>query len=500
MILYKSLGVGYLLSLDLIFSPNMYHVNNPYYPDPTNGFINMVIEQIVKIFPAFALEQLILILVIFGIGYSFYRLLIRINKGQKLPSIIAATFYVWNPFVYSRIMAGQWQLLVAYAIFPLFVLMLIKYDFSKIKFKIILCIVAIWFITTLFSIHFSMLFAFAFTIILSVNIFQTKKKRELIINALKTIGIYSLLISPMLYYICTSRLTSPFTEQDILLFSSSTDFTFGIYFNLISMFGFWAENTIMISPKTINPLWYLTFIAFLIPILIYFISKLVKRKFNPTEKKVLPIAIAFILIGLTLLFTNINSNNIIWNLFYTKLPLLLPFREAQKISSIYIFGFILILNFALIELRLLIHNNKLSLFISLLILANIFCYTPTLLGLKNQITVKQYPKSYYEAKTLLDSNTTSKMLVLPWRSYDFYTYSNRQIANPAYIFFGDQVISQQNMYDTMTKLDKQYFEQNNIKFILLNKSNGYKDLAEQIQLPSIHKQFEDNASVIYTVD
>jgi hypothetical protein len=478
----------------------MHYVTNPYYPDPTNGFINRILEQIVKIIPAFALEQTLLVLILFGIGYNFYKLLIRINKGQKLPSIIAATFYVWNPFVYSRIMAGQWQLLVSYAIFPLFVLMLIKYDFSKIQLKIILCIAAIWLLTTLFSIHFAIIFAFAFIITITVNVFQTKHKKEVIINALKTAVIYTLAVSPMIYYICTSRLTSPFTEQDILLFSSSTDFTFGIYFNLISMFGFWAENTIMISPKTINPLWYLTFIAFLIPISIYFISKLVKRKFNSTEKKILPIAITFILIGLTLLFTNINSNNIIWNLFYTKLPLLLPFREAQKISSIYIFGFILILNFAIIELRLLIHNNKLSLFVSLLILANIFCYTPTLIGLQNQITVKQYPKSYYEAKTLLDSNMTSKMLVLPWRSYDFYPYSNRQIANPAYIFFGEQAISQQNMYDSMTKLDKQYFEQNNIKFILLNKSTGYKDLAEQLQLPSIHKQFEDNDSVIYTVD
>jgi hypothetical protein len=72
------------------------------------------------------LQRIILFLIFFLSVYTFNRLA-RFLSFNRYASIVTSIFYAFSPLVYSRIIAGHLVYLIAYSIFPLFVLILIKY-------------------------------------------------------------------------------------------------------------------------------------------------------------------------------------------------------------------------------------------------------------------------------------------------------------------------------------------------------------------------------------
>ncbi len=146
-ILLPLMRPGYILTLDMIFTPTLrmpVEVNNSYLFYGLLHWLNYVL-------PSQVIQKLLLfgILVLSGVGA--YRLVIKLSSCQvfKLAgsesesdelsafnfqlstavwgAYFAGIFYMVNPFVYSRFMAGHYLVLLGYALMPFFTIALWRF-------------------------------------------------------------------------------------------------------------------------------------------------------------------------------------------------------------------------------------------------------------------------------------------------------------------------------------------------------------------------------------
>src|SRR3990167_259991 len=164
-ILLPLLKPGYILTLDMVFTPKIpmpTEVGNNYLLISLLHFLNYII-------PSQIIEKILLFLIIFLSGVGMHRL---IPTSNKWPKYFAALLYIFNPFVYSRFMAGHWVLLLAYAITPFAVKSILDFfkapDFKK-SLRVLIWLILI----SIFSLHAIIMififFAFAFVFFLFKN-------------------------------------------------------------------------------------------------------------------------------------------------------------------------------------------------------------------------------------------------------------------------------------------------------------------------------------------
>lgn len=117
-VLAPVLAPGFVLSFDMVFSPRHFLV-----PDalgvgtapPRAVPVDALVALLTVAIPGALLQKLVLLATLFVAGLGAARLLPRAPLAVRM---VAATAYVWNPFVAERLVIGHWALLVAYAGLP----------------------------------------------------------------------------------------------------------------------------------------------------------------------------------------------------------------------------------------------------------------------------------------------------------------------------------------------------------------------------------------------
>jgi hypothetical protein len=117
-ILGRMLLPGYVLSLDMIFTPDI--------PRPVvspGSFANALpIKWVWYILslavPGWVVQKLVFMGLFTALPLTAYYFLLP-KKSSPVARAWAAVFFTINPFVYTRFLAGHWTHLVAYALFPL---------------------------------------------------------------------------------------------------------------------------------------------------------------------------------------------------------------------------------------------------------------------------------------------------------------------------------------------------------------------------------------------
>lgn len=503
LISFNSLGQGYLATLDLVFTPSMNVSQNAQYFNLSEMLGKYLLLAINKVIPMPIFQFIYLFTVLFFISFLFYKLSFSLTQN-KAASLIAGTMYLWNPFVYARILAGHWQFLIGYALLPLFVESLLN---KRTKTTIL-----VWLIASLISLHHAVLYFIVFVCIALASLYKTQGRAVLIKTYafIATSALIPIFILSLIY----NKASSSFGQTDLDFFATKADSTFGLMFNLLSFNGFWAENTILLSNKSINSIWWLFFILILLIIILGLSKQTLLHSVELKAKSHLFLAsIPILLIGLIMAYGNNPPLTAIWEVFYNRITLLQGFREPQKFLSLYIFALALLSSLSLTAL-----NKPKFKFILPLTLILIFTYTPALFGLWGQLKPINYPSSWQEIQNTLQNNKDSKMLVLPWRAYDFYSFTNRQIYNPAQSYFGDQAIIEQypalnseqcfgfvlnnNCFDfnqPNTELN-QALNDNKIRYIMLNKTSQYQQIATKLNNLNLRNNFEDNYVIFYIVN
>ena len=117
-ILGPALGPGYVLSYDMVFVPRLDLTRDTLGLGsalPRAVPVDAITAVLTSVIRGDILQKLVLVAVLSLAGYGASRLL-RDRPGPV--QAVAATVYLWNPYVAERLVLGHWALLVAYAALP----------------------------------------------------------------------------------------------------------------------------------------------------------------------------------------------------------------------------------------------------------------------------------------------------------------------------------------------------------------------------------------------
>ena len=148
-LLWQMLLPGYVLTLDMVFGP---HAVMPSYAGLSAATFPpaYVIYLLHSVLSGWVIEKLILFLLFFLLLYlplRFYPF--RNIYGE---AYFAALLFAVNPFVYERFLAGQWEVLYAYAFLFPFISCLIRF-YQNLSWRSV-CMAALWLLLIgMFSLH-----------------------------------------------------------------------------------------------------------------------------------------------------------------------------------------------------------------------------------------------------------------------------------------------------------------------------------------------------------
>jgi hypothetical protein len=118
LVLAPLLRRGYVLSYDMVFVPRqpfteaMFGLGGGV---PRAVPSDFAVALASRLLPADVVQKLVLAGILLGAGYGVVRLL---RDAPPLARACAATFYLWNAYVYERLVLGHWALLLGYAALP----------------------------------------------------------------------------------------------------------------------------------------------------------------------------------------------------------------------------------------------------------------------------------------------------------------------------------------------------------------------------------------------
>lgn len=448
-IIFPLLPAGYILTLDTILTPKGYPAPDFFSP---SFIFSSFIFLLNLIIPAYFIQKIIIFLIFFLSGWGMFRLV----KTEFLPAkIFAGLFYAVNPFVYERVMAGQWNLLLGYSLFPFFVDSLINFFHHPAKKEAVKLAV---FVTVIISvvIHYSLILA-VFLIIFSV-IYLLFYQEKIVLIARNTVLLLVLVLILNANWLIPSVLGSgnisqninSFSHEDLIAFQSVEDKNFGLVFNLLSGYGFWGEvYDYFLSPKNIVIIWPVISVVIIL-LSVYGLFGEIKKKDNSDYPLIISLLILFFL-SLDL-SGGVALKSIASAIFalYDQFPFLRGFREPQKLVGIVMFTYAYLGG---IGFDLLLSKIKKGL--SFFVICSLFfvlpvIYTPTVFGgFWGQLKPVFYPESWKQVNQLLNKDQDNFLVaVFPWHQYMKFAFNNNRIvANPAPDYFDKPVISSQN-YET----------------------------------------------------
>ena len=439
---------GYILTLDNVPTPNVSLLSFS-----SSSFFMGAVRYLFSLFlPAYVFPKIMLFLAFFLAGFGMFSLT---YKKNIFAGLLSGLIYSINPFVYERVMAGQWSLLLAYSLFPFFILALIGF-FSHPSLKNAVFLGVIMGLIVQVYLHYSLIVAAAFVIFAILKLIFSKTKYILLLKNILAVALIALLINinwllPSLFgQSQVSQTLSTFSERDLIAFQSVEDGNYGLIFNLLSGYGFWGEvYDYFLSPKQIIPVWPLLSVLLISLSAFGFVKAL--RTGGKSDYPLIFTFIILALIGLDLSggIALKPASNFIFSL-YRNFPLLRGFREPQKLVSLIFLSYAF---FAPVGLQFLINSlkyKKVNILLWLTAMAVPFISTPVVFGgFWGQLKPVFYPTSWYKVNSILEAdNDNFLVLFFPWHQYMRFNFNNNLVvANPAPFFFNKPILSSRN-YET----------------------------------------------------
>lgn len=423
---------GFVLTLDM---PATSKLTFPPFSS-NNFFLSLIFYLFHFIIPNYVIQKVILITSLMIAGLGMYKLS---PTKTFIGKMFAALLYMINPFTYERLVSGQWLLILGYALLPFVVSQTIGYFHNPTFFRLIILAV----ITTIVantSLHF-LVAVLVFMVIYSCVFVSTtdidlKKFFSAIIKLL--ILLILLNINWLISFFVTEKgigsILTYFDQNDLVSFQSVADPSFGLIFNLLSGFGFWAEaNNYFISPKSLFPLWPAVSVVFIAFTIYGFYISVFKRK-----DYILSITLGIIFLISLDLASGVALKNFAPTVsyLYDKIVFLRAFREPQKLVGLIIFCYAYFGSLVFEKIK------KVSICVFILFLPLLYTL-PIFWGFWGQLKPVFYPQSWHEVNSILNRDQDNFLVVFfPWHQYMRFRFNNNHVvANPAQYFFDKQILS-----------------------------------------------------------
>lgn len=439
---------GYILLLDLIFTPN--------YPKPTELTNNYVLflsfHYLSQLITTHGLEKVLFFLILFLSGMGMHKL---VDTKSKWPKYFTGILYMFNPFVYSRFLFGHLLLLLAYALTPFFLrslLSFLKKPALKKSIRVAIWAVLIGYIS-LHSVFFLFLISFVFG---AAYLLSNRKNKKYLFDFLKYTSLAGLIFFALNSFWITpytagkskaSQVAAGFDTRHVEGFQTAVGEKLSAISNTAAMYGFWGdrENRYIVQ-KDINPLWFPLFLIILGLAVWGFAERLKKDKAN---------SFAFAVTGFLALVFAVGvahplTAKVYWFL-YENIPLFKGYREPQKFVALLVLSYAYLGAFgvnAILEKTETLKGTlrRISSFTPAVLLLIPLLYSPVMLwGFGGQVKPVDYPKDWYATNEELNADTEEfEVLFLPWHQYMGFLFAGRVIANPAQRFFDKPIIQGDN--------------------------------------------------------
>ncbi|MFA5021563.1 MAG: hypothetical protein WC508_00570 [Patescibacteria group bacterium] len=456
LIIWQLFLPGYVLTLDMVFTPKIkiFLASGEFYNSLPFKYLLAAVNYLL---PGWVIQKIVFLSLFFSIGYLAYYYL-PLPKKNFAP-YWAGLFFLANPFVYERFLAGNWLLLFGYAGLPFFIYYLLKF-FQQPNWPNSLGLVFSLLLIGLFSLH---LFTMAIILFFGLTIYKlikagVAKKIDLvkkIFVKLLIVGILTFLFSSywlVPYFLNAQQsVINNFNQEQWTVFKTATNSSLGTTLNVLSLYGYWGEN----QPWANYFLWpRANFIPWLIIAILLFCLVVIGfcqgRKSKNRE-----VTVIFLVVGLMGFIFSCGLSDTIFkslNLWLFKhIWFWQGFRDSQKWTAFLVLSYVFfgalgvdaILDFAKRKI-------KPAVKIILIILFTIpVLYTYTIWGgFGRQLQPVWYPNSWSEVNKILNQDRAGdyQVLFLPWHQYLSFKFNQYLIIqNPAKDYFDQPIIQGENM-------------------------------------------------------
>ncbi len=488
----------YVIVWHFVIGPNWPNVDILFRSYIWGGILyTLSVKLLCLILPNWIVQRIIFFLVFFLSGYSAHKL---VDTTRELPKYFAGLFYMINPFIYIRFIAGYaGGFLLAYAITPLAIRSATKlfkeHDRSEFL-KLLLILTAIAGLSS----HFFALNLFAISIVFTANLIRTMKKdTHLALDKIKLFTfVFIILMLLNAYWIIpaltTKNVLGKISEKDIEIFKPHTK-EFG---EIVTMHGYWYYY----PEATSFPDWQALFA-------IFFLICLLGVNTGNLE-------FLIILILALILSMGVYDPTGLYVTLYKVVPFFKGFRDCHKFASL------LALSYSYLGAKgidkLLNFRRYKNISYTLIVIAFLIppLLTPNIFSLGDFMKPTDYPKDWYTAKNIIDNDKQDfHVLVLPWHmfmSFDWVKCRDKHIRNPADVFFSKPVIYGENVelpgiYSQSTSPVQNYVESKlsdlspadlriiDVKYIVVFKTADYKRFG--YLKDRFVKVFEGDSIVVY---
>lgn len=430
---------GYILSLDVSWGP--------VYPrtslDSSLGIFSLLLHLLNFSF-GWLPQKIILFLTISLTGLGSYKLFNHTERlQQNRVSHLAAIVYIFNPFFYSRFVAGQWLVLIGYALLPWIILALWKF-LQKPEFKTAWPVLAWLMAIGLTSIH-----TLGIVALVAVVMFFVTIREQVKVKLIWGVGIITSWIVLNLMWLIpfitgssrSGQSVQSFGESQLQAFATNGTIFDSPVLSALFLTGFWADDQGRYSlPSNLGILWYIA--AFLLfALMVTGVAYVIKKK----DKLGISITIAGFIAWILAIGVASQVTAPLAYFLHEHLPLYAGYREPQKWLMLLAVAYAYLGTFGLVYTLDFIKERKLEkLVYPITIIACILpiLFAPNLArGAGGQLKSVQYPAGWTEAAEVLkDEPKDTKVLVLPWHMYLHVRFADRVVANPTRYYFTQDMI------------------------------------------------------------
>lgn len=455
-ILGPLLRLGYILTLDMVFGPELDFTTKLYGLSESwisaSAPFSLFMQTASKCVPVWLLQKALLFAIFFLCGLGAYRL----SPFKGAGGFFSGLLYTVNPFTCVRFLAGQWEVLVAYALTPFAIKAFIdsleeRSRRSAIKVALVSTSIGLVCVQGFF------LLFLAFLVILLVWAIKERKKRASIVQVGKYVGVSAGIFLALNFYWLLPLLTAEGTiaeqigYQDLLFFAPKPGSSLGIMFDIASMHGFWRGGYLF--ARDFLPFWWL-FFTFILFLAIYgFLSIRSEKRWLANSWGLLGVISLVLAAGMAVKFSQP-----LFEWLFNHLPFFGGFRDSQKFIALLCLCYAYLGGLGVNELA-----KGLSRFgkgarkgkglvmraIVILALLTPLAYSFTIFGANGQLGATKYPEEWYEVNEYLKQDEDDfSVLFLPWHLYMDYSWlpnRDKRLGNPAECFFDKPIIYGDNI-------------------------------------------------------
>lgn len=472
---------GYVFMADFVWGPKAFwDISN-------TAFFSSLFMKILSGFYFFDIGEKIYFTLTLLVVLMGGRKIVRNFTDNKTLIFIISLFFLFNPFIYDRVMYGQINIVAFFGFLCLAVGYLLEFLRTKENKKILFFGILSG-ISAQFSPH-SIFFSVAMYVIFLFIVFMGKKEfnvREFIKYGILAFLIVISINFNWIFGVFLGEPSAPkmvdfvnlgISEEDLIAFQTSGKNGFDALKNTVMMSGFWGKDQFRYVDLTKQKENWGRSFYLLLPLIIWGAVMGLRKK----EFRVLTIGLLILFAGVVVLAVGIRlpvaKEITLW--LFNNFPFYKGLRETQKWAALVVMVYGIFLAMGVNELfkKKIIQNYK---FLSGFVFGSVIIMQAPLMlwGLGGQIRPVDYPKDWYEIDNLIvnkfqlsisdfqqkfingKKGCDSNVLFLPWHMHMHFKWVGNIVAVPANVFFSCPVIQGTNMewggiYDNSTDLKGQ---------------------------------------------